>query len=159
MIAGHTKFSPDRNFGMIKRKYRKSTIYSKEDFVKVVEGSSSLNKVQCYKNGRGFNYYDFKVLEEYFEKLFRIAKYHHFYFSSDKLGIVKVKEFVDSEWEEVNLWRDKNGVDESIREIRSLAFTILEPKPLSLERQEYLQDNIRPLLPREYWDNNLSQQG
>lgn len=35
MIAGHTKFSPDRNFGMIKRKYRKSTIYSKEDFVKV----------------------------------------------------------------------------------------------------------------------------
>jgi len=97
MIAGHTKFKVDGNFGMIKRKYRKSTIYSKEDFVKVVEGSSFLNKVQCYKNGRGFSYYDFKVLEKYFEKLFKIAKYHHFLFSADRLGIIKVKEFVDSE--------------------------------------------------------------
>jgi hypothetical protein len=97
MIAGHTKFKVDGNFGMIKKKYRKSTIYSKEDFVKVVERSSSLNKVQCYKNRRGFSYYDFKVLEKYFEKLFRIGKYHHFYFSADRLGVIKVKEFVDSE--------------------------------------------------------------
>jgi hypothetical protein len=97
MIAGHTKFKVDGNFGMIKKKYRKSTIYSKEDFVKVIERYSSLNKVQCYKNGRGFSYYDFKVLEKYFEKLFKIGKYHHFYFSSDNLGVVRVKEFVDSE--------------------------------------------------------------
>jgi hypothetical protein len=96
MIAGHTKFSPDRNFGMIKRRYRKSTIYSKEDFVRVVEKSSSLNKVQCYKEGKGFQYLDFKVLEKYFEKLFKIGKYHHFLFNADKLGVVKVKEFVDS---------------------------------------------------------------
>ncbi|CAG8763436.1 7730_t:CDS:2, partial [Ambispora leptoticha] len=66
---GHTKFKVDGNFGMIKKKYRKSTIYGKEDFVKVVERSSSLNKVQCYKDGEGFN--------------------------ADRLGVVKVKEFID----------------------------------------------------------------
>jgi hypothetical protein len=158
MIAGHTKFKVDGNFGMIKRKYRKSTIYNKEDFIRVVEKSSSLNKVQCYEDGRGFNYYEFKILEKYFEKLFKIGKYHHFLFSADRLGIVRVKEFVDSEWEEVNLWRDKKKVVESIREIKSLIFTILEPKSLSLERQEYLYKNIQPLLPKEYWDNNLLQQ-
>ena len=97
MIAGHTKFKVDGNFGMIKKRYRKSTIYNKEDFISVVEKSSSLNKVKCYNNGRGFKYYDFKVLEKHFEKLFKIGKYHHFLFSADRLGVIKVKEFVDSE--------------------------------------------------------------
>lgn len=157
MIAGHTKFKVDGNFGMIKRRYRKSTIYSKEDFVKVVEKSSpqNLNKVQCYESGQGFQYLDFKVLEKYFEKLFKIAKYHHFLFSADRLGVVKVKEFVDSEWEEISLWRDKDRVIKSIREIRSLVFPILVPKPLSLERQEYLYKNIQPLLPK-YQDAIIS---
>ncbi|CAG8771849.1 12952_t:CDS:1, partial [Ambispora leptoticha] len=108
MIAGHTKFSPDRNFGMIKKKYRKSTIYSKEQFVEVVNKSSpqGLNKVKCYENGKGFNYYDFKVLEKYFVKLPSLAKYHHFFFSADKPGIVRVKEFVNSPFEEFNLLKD-----------------------------------------------------
>lgn len=123
--------------------------------LKWVEKSSSLNKVQCYERGQGFQYLDFKVLEKYFEKLFRIGKYHHFLFSADRLGVVKVKEFVDSDWEEISLWRDKDRVSESIREIRSLVFTILEPKPLSLERQEYLYKNIQPLLPK-YQDAIIS---
>jgi len=105
MIAGHTKFSPDRNFGMIKKLYHKSTVYRKDDFVEVVNKSSpkGLNKVQCYEEGKGFQYLDFKVLERYFEKLPNIKKYHHFLFSADNLGVVKVKEFVDSSWIEINL--------------------------------------------------------
>jgi len=105
MIAGHTKFSPDRNFGMIKKRYRKSTIYCKKDFVKVVKESSpnGLNKVQCYEDGKGFQYFDFKVLEKYFVKLLNITKYHHFYFSADNPGVVKVQEFVDSPLIEFNL--------------------------------------------------------
>jgi hypothetical protein len=97
MIAGHTKFKVDGNFGMIKRKYHKSTIFSKKDFIEVVESSSSLNKVQCYENEKGFNYYGFKILEKYFEKLFRIGRYHHFFFGKSNLGVVRAKEFVDSE--------------------------------------------------------------
>jgi hypothetical protein len=99
MIPGHTKFKVDGNFGMIKRKYRKSTVYCKEEFVKVVEESSpvGLNKVQCYEDGRGFYYYDFKeVLEKYFVKLPNIGKYHHFLIENSNLGVVKFKEFVDS---------------------------------------------------------------
>jgi hypothetical protein len=48
------------------------------------------------------------------------------------------------------LWRDKDKVIENIREIRSLVFPILEPKSLSLERQEYLYKEIRSLLPKEF---------
>ena len=106
MIAGHTKFRVDGNFGMIKRKYRKSTIFSKKQFDEVVKKSSplGLNKVQCYEDGMRFQYYDIKgTLKKYFEKLPNIAKYHHFYFSSDKLGIVEVREFADSPSIEFNL--------------------------------------------------------
>ena len=152
MIAGHTKFSPDRGFAMIKKLYRKSTIYCKKEFVKVVENSSpqGLNKVQCYENGQGFQYYDFKVLEKFFVKLPNIGKYHHFYFSADN---VKIKEFADSDWEEFDLLKDDGRErEEIIEEIRSLSFLILKPKPLSLERQEYLYKKIRPLLPEKYWN-------
>lgn len=154
MIAGHTKFSPDRNFGMIKKKYRRSTIFNKEEFVKVVEESSLLNKVKCYEDGKGFQYLDFKgKLRPCFNNLPKIGKYHHFFFSSDRLGIVKVKEFVDSEWGEFDLLKTEGREREEIlKEIRSLMFPILLPKPLSLERQEYLYKEIRPLLPEEYQD-------
>jgi len=39
-----------------------------------------------------------------------------------------------------------------IEEIRSLVFTILKPKSLSLERKEYLYKEIRHLLPENYQD-------
>lgn len=155
MIAGHTKFKVDGNFGMIKKRYRKSTLYCKEDFVKVVEESSSagLNKVQCYDEGKGFQYLDFKGLEKYFSKLPNIRKYHHFFFSADKPSVTRVKEFVDSDWEEFDLLKvDGREREEVIKEIKNLIFPILKPKSLSLERQEYLYRNIYPLLPKEYWD-------
>ena len=160
MIAGHTKFKVDGNFGLIKRRYRKSTIYTKEQFEEVVIKSSpvGLNKVQCYEDGRGFQYFDFKVLEKYFEKLPKIGKYHHFFFESSNLGVVKVKEFVDSEWEEFDLLKtDVRERKEVTKEIKNLVFPILIPKPLKLERQEYLSEKIRPLLPKGYWDDNYSQ--
>jgi hypothetical protein len=105
MIAGHTKFKVDGNFGMIKKVYRKSTIYDVDDFVEVVIKSSpkGLNKVQCYENGQGFQYLDFKVLGKYFNKLSNLGKYHHFLFSSDSLGVVKVQEFANGNYEEFSL--------------------------------------------------------
>ena len=40
MLVGHTKFAPDRFFGLIKRKYRRTPVYSINDMVKVVESST-----------------------------------------------------------------------------------------------------------------------
>jgi len=66
---------------------------------------------------------------------------------------MKVKEFVDSDWEECDLLKDNGRKREKIiKEIRNLVFTILKPKTLSLKRQEYLYKEIRPLLPKEYQD-------
>src|SRR6185437_4299514 len=68
MIAGHTKFKVDSNFGMIKKLFYRSDVYNLEQFMEVVRKSSpaGLNKVQGYESGRGFKYLDFKVLSKFF---------------------------------------------------------------------------------------------
>jgi len=161
MIAGHTKFRVDGNFGMIKKLYRKSTIYNIEQFTEVVRKSSpaGLNKVQCYENGQGFQYLDIKAsLGTYFEKLVGIQKYHHFLFSADNPGVVKVQEEANGEFKEFNLLKT-NGreIRETIKEIKNLTFTELVPPPLKMERQEYLYQKIRPLLPEKFRDITYSQ--
>ncbi|CAG8616132.1 8644_t:CDS:2 [Ambispora leptoticha] len=153
MIAGHTKSRVDGNIGMAKRRYKKSTIEEFKQLVEVVEKSSptGLNKTQCYENGKGFQYYKIKeTLGNYFIKLSNIAKYHHFFFSSFNLGVVKVKESVDSKWKEFDLLKTEGKEREKVIEkIRNLVFHISEPKPLSQKR---LTDfyKILPLLPKEY---------
>jgi len=99
LLARHNKSQVDSSFGMIKRRYKKSTVHSIEQFAEVVRKSSpaGLNKVQCYEDGKGFEYYEIREsLEPYFIKLPKIGNYHHFFFESSNLGVVKVKEFVDS---------------------------------------------------------------
>ena len=44
--AGHTKFSPDTCFGLLKQKFRKTDVDSLDDFATVVEQSASVNKSQ-----------------------------------------------------------------------------------------------------------------
>ena len=46
LIAGHTKFAPDRGFGLLKRKYRKVKVDSLSDLQKMVEDSSDTNICQ-----------------------------------------------------------------------------------------------------------------
>jgi hypothetical protein len=148
MIVGHTKFKVDGNFGLIKKLYRKSTICGKKQIAEVVKKSSpaGLNKVQFYENGQGFQYLDFKVLEKYFKKLPNIGKYHHFLFSADDLGVIKAQEFANGDFIEIDLWKDKERINENIKEIRNLTFPVLTPEPLSLKRQKYLCKNILPLV-------------
>ena len=48
LIAGHTKFGPDRSFGIIKRSYKVTCISSLYEFAEMVESSSTagVNKAQ-----------------------------------------------------------------------------------------------------------------
>lgn len=43
LITGHTKFSPDRNFGIVKSKFSKSVVDCYEDFLEVIKSSSPNN--------------------------------------------------------------------------------------------------------------------
>jgi len=66
LIAGHTKFGPDRCFGIIKRSYKVSHVSSLYKFAQMVESSSAtgVNKAQLVVPG--YNWSAF--LEQYFRK-------------------------------------------------------------------------------------------
>ena len=46
IVAGHTKFSPDWCFGLLKRAFRRSKVGCLDDIVRVVESSATVNYVQ-----------------------------------------------------------------------------------------------------------------
>ncbi|MCP4399219.1 MAG: hypothetical protein GY801_18195 [bacterium] len=84
MLVGHTKFAPDGYFGLIKKRYRRSCVYTYEQLVEVIERSSALghNHCQRYRDASGIPYFEYrnwaKWLSNYFKKLPNITKYHHF---------------------------------------------------------------------------------
>jgi len=153
MIPGHTKFKCDGSFGLIKKLYRKTTVDCVNHVVEMVNKSSStgLNKTQCYKNGKGFQYLDFKsVLENFFKKLNGLQKYQHFLFEAANPGIVKVQMVANSAYVEFNLL--KASIFKITNKIKTLSLLMLTPLPLDYKRQEYLYQNIRPFVKDEFKD-------
>ena len=53
LVVGHTKFSPDSHFGLIKQRYRNSQIYTYEQLAKVVEESADKGYNICHRYASG----------------------------------------------------------------------------------------------------------
>ena len=141
MITGHTKFSPDACFGLIKRKFRKADVSSLDDLARVVEESAVCNICQLVgaQDGRvivpsrdwaGF-------LSSHYRRLDGIKQYHHFRFERSHPGVVFLKKTTTAEEEERVLLRvawTPSPTDKP---------PSIAPQGLSLERQKYLFDKIR----------------
>ena len=84
LSAGHTKFAPDRSFGIIEKVYKVNFISSIYKLARVIEESSSVgvNKAQLVRTHDGrvivptCNWASF--VGRYFNKLSNIKKYHTF---------------------------------------------------------------------------------
>lgn len=84
LSAGHTKFAPDRSFGIIEKVYKVNFISSIYKLARVIEESSSMgvNKAQLVRTHDGrvivptCNWASF--VGRYFNKLSNIKKYHTF---------------------------------------------------------------------------------
>ena len=150
MLVGHTKFSPDAYFGLLKKKYRLSKIYTFEQIVDVINSSTvkECNVCHPYRNDDGSASFKYRAwskwLEKYFRKLPGISFYQHFSMSSDNPGEVIVKKHADSPEEIYQLLK---------RNVKCCSLTQgdlpreIIPEGLSPERQWYLYDNIRVHIP------------
>lgn len=153
MLVGHTKFAPDRFFGLFKRLYRVSLVDTMTDIVRVVEESSTSgkNKAQLTvspSGSREVHWIDWsEFFREFFKNIPNITTYHHFKVSKSEPGMVTVKEYVDSPEEKVNVF--KKDVNES--SLRGRQPTEITPSGLDAKRQWYLYDEIRP-----FCSNNLA---
>ena len=142
--VGHTKFSPDWCFGLVKQKFRHAKVDSLQDLVDVVESSASVNSAQLVGTQDGemvVPIYDWQsFLLTKFRKLPSIKKFHNFKFSSESIGEVIIKEYSNSLQKTINLLRDP-----SILPSNTELPTVLTPTGLSPDRQWYLYD--RTTLP------------
>ena len=106
MIPDYTKFVCDAFFRHIKKVYRDTRINTINDIERVVNCSSKGNEAVCYRNAQ--IWYNFEgFFKNYFISLSNIKKYHHFHFSSDKIGKVYVSK--ESEGEETSFLLLRNN--------------------------------------------------
>ena len=151
--AGHTKFSPDWCFGLVKRKYRKMKIGCLDDIVKAVHQLGSPNVAQLVGTLDGdiivSTYNWSKFFEEHTIKtaLKGITQMHHFHFKSSHPGKVIVKDSVNGTERTINLLKDPSWLPSP----QDLPDEIIPPG-LSSERKKYLYDKIREFVPPELQD-------
>ena len=154
MMTGHTKFCPDRFFGLIKKAYRRSNISSLHDIEKMVSNSSiagnnlSVLTIDCAgkRDVIWYRWNDF--LSQYFTIISGISKYHHFQFKSSAAGSVVIKEHSKAPEKVVNIVVDQKELDK----IAGKMPEVITPTGMSFERQKYLFEKIRPFCSPETAD-------
>ena len=152
MLVGHTKFSPDGYFGLIKKRYRRSKVYTHDDLADIVNSSTTggFNTCQRYRDGKGNAVIQFRKwsswLGQIFKKLPEITRYQHFRSNVDKFGEIAAKESVDAKEKKfVLLKKEAGGTEEKLRK----GPPAYPPRHLSPQRQWYLYEMIRPHIPIE----------
>ena len=108
--VGHTKFSPDWCFGLLKRKLRHSKVDSLHDLVGVVERSATVDLAQLTGTQNGevivktYNWQQ-EHLSSSFKKVPQIKKLHHFIITKNDQGqpVLEVKEDIYDNFREVNM--------------------------------------------------------
>ena len=106
--VGHTKFSPDGCFGLLKQKFQKAEVDSLDDFVQVVEQSSAVKKAQPVGSSNGeliVETFDWSsYFATFFNKIKGIKGFQHLVVNA---GLVAARHVVDGPVTQFNLLKDK----------------------------------------------------
>ena len=149
MLAGHTKFAPDRCFGIIKKSYRSRFVSSLYYIAEAIEESSVIrtNLAQIIGHPDGTTVVPVFDWTKFFNGVFQIVpgllKYHHFRVDSTEPGIVFAREFADSDEIRINILKSSFPVGHP---------DIIPPKGLLPERKQYLFKEIRQFCKAGYED-------
>lgn len=144
LIAGHTKFSPDWCFGLLKQSFRRTFVSSLFDLMKTVDNSTvtgvNISKLCGLHDGTVLvPVYDWaSYLQLFFKKIIGISKFHHFRFSKEHPGVVFCREFVDSPVTEWQILKDVSNKPPAQLP------PIISPAGLDAARKQYLFREIRP---------------
>ncbi|XP_070174272.1 uncharacterized protein [Littorina saxatilis] len=155
MPPGHTKFSPDWCFGLLKKCFRKSEVHCLDDLCDAVRRSTSVKKVNVpqlvtTENGQihvtSYNWQAF--LSPFFRPLPGMKKVGHFRFSSEVPGSVFFRESLGDDETEFRMLTDVRAV----RTLRDALPPVIPPPGLSRERKLYLFQNIRAFVTPDKQD-------
>ena len=147
LIAGHTKFSPDGGFGLIKRKLKRTRVDCLDDIAEVVNKSSSMNHAVLVGTENGpsqITTYDWAAfLSSYFYKVKGIKSLQHF--KMDGTGSIVVKEHSNAPESTQLLLRTPAPAANTMP-------PVVASPGLSLQRQQYLHKEIRQFVSPNHQD-------
>lgn len=149
MVENHSKFAPDRTFGLISKSFlRSDAVESIHDMPTVcTRASSSIQPIlvndYVKENSRLVNWYKFDAfLKPMFQPIPNVKKYHSFRFSRENPGVVMVKEWSTCTEEiAINIVKRGFNARQLPREIPSSY--IPTNIPLTPARCWYMYDNLR----------------
>ena len=157
MIPGHTKFSPDWCFGLLK-KYRRTKVGGLSDLCSVVNDSAAVNIAQPTGLEDGSVVVTTYNWQEYFSqfctKVKGIKKLHHLRFSSSSPGFIFVKERAGDTEVKRSILKDANWKPQADQ-----LPPVLPPSGLPLQRQWYLYEKIREFCPDHLKDTTCPRPG
>ena len=95
LVVGHTKFSPDWCFGLLKQRFRRTVVGCLDDLVPVVNTLATVNVAQLVGSQEGETivpiYGWMAMFAEHLRKVKNIKHYQHFRFASSSPGAVTVQ--------------------------------------------------------------------
>ena len=144
MLVGHTKFSPDRFFGLFKKAFRQSTVCTIFDITRTVSRSTTNGQhvPQLIRNVSGdvqVRFYQWSIhLSQFFKSIPNILSYHNFSVNKSLLDYVCLRKNSGSEQTLVKIL--KENVDLTALKGLPQLTPILG---LDIQRQWYLYENIR----------------
>ena len=98
MLVGHTKFSPDSCFGLLKKRFCVTKVSCLDDLVNVVNTSADVNEAQLVGSQSGqsiVSMYDWVgFFGSHVKKVPQITQQHHFHFSAEAPGTVVIQNSV-----------------------------------------------------------------
>ena len=151
LIVGHTKFSPDWCFGLLKQRFCRTRVGCLSDLERVVNSSAEANVAQLVGTQSGevvVPIYNWNAMfAGRLRKLKHIKRFHHLSISESAPGSVSVRMESDSESEANPLLMDRTWTPSS----QQLP-PVVPRAGLSLERQWYLHSHIRQYCPDEVQD-------
>ncbi len=143
MVVGHTKFTPDSCFGLLKQRFRRTHVQCLADLERVVNISADVNHAKLVGNEQGEVFvpvYDWlSYFADHLKKITGIKKFHQFIFTSANNNSVECKHFTNSPSQKVTMCKDQ-----AWHPSQFVLPPTIDPKGLSEERQWYLYDKIRP---------------
>ena len=146
LIVGHTKFSPDWCFGLLKQRFRRTKVSCLAELEQVVNTSAEANVAQLVGTQSGEvvvqTYNWTSMFAGRLKKLNHIKKYRHFKISASTPGSVCIKIESDLEEEQISLLIDKTWAP-----TRDNLPAVVQPAGLSIDRQWYLYNQIAQYCP------------
>jgi hypothetical protein len=154
LVNGHTHCSVDGGHGLIKKKWRKSDVFSIQQAKELVENCSTTQRAIIITTR---DFYDWSsLLSPYFRKLPGLSLQQEFEFNRNRLGVVRYRNSHADQWQSYTLIsNEKLGIPEDIASLKAIKARLKELKPpgIPIEKQWNLYKKVSKYVPDEFKSN------